>query len=58
MHRTGQGSMRAALIYHHATTERDRVIADALSAHVEAERDDERDREDPDDDGSYRRCRW
>jgi integrase len=51
MHRMGHGSMRAALIYQHATTERDRAIADALSAHVDAERDDGGDGEDPDDDG-------
>ncbi len=31
MHRMGHGSMRAALIYQHATTDRDRSIADALS---------------------------
>ena len=30
MHRMGHGSMRAALISQHATTDRDRVIADAL----------------------------
>ena len=30
MHRMGHGSMRAALIYQHATTDRDRRIADAM----------------------------
>jgi integrase len=34
MHRMGHGSMRAALIYQHATRERDRQIADRLSAIV------------------------
>jgi integrase len=38
MHRMGHGSMRAALIYQHATTDRDRNIADALSALVGRER--------------------
>ncbi len=36
MHRMGHGSMRAALIYQHATGERDRTIADRLSALVES----------------------
>ena len=36
MHRMGHGSMRAALIYQHATTERDRQIADRLSTLVES----------------------
>lgn len=31
MHRMGHGSMRAALIYQHATSERDREIATELS---------------------------
>jgi integrase len=31
MHRMGHGSMRAALIYQHATNQRDRVLADGLS---------------------------
>jgi integrase len=39
MHRMGHGSMRAALIYQHATVERDRSIADQLSALVEAGRE-------------------
>lgn len=34
MHRMGHGSMRAALIYQHATSERDREIADKLSERV------------------------
>jgi integrase len=34
MHRMGHGSMRAALIYQHATTDRDRQIADALGVLV------------------------
>lgn len=34
MHRMGHGSMRAALIYQHATSERDRVLADRLDALV------------------------
>ena len=38
MHRMGHGSMRAALIYQHATTDRDRAIADALGAMVSARR--------------------
>ena len=38
MHRMGHGSMRAALIYQHATSARDRSIATALSALVAANR--------------------
>jgi integrase len=38
MHRMGHGSMRAALIYQHATNARDRRIATALSALVAADR--------------------
>jgi integrase len=38
MHRMGHGSMRAALIYQHATNARDRSIADAMSALVESGR--------------------
>ena len=37
MHRMGHGSMRAALIYQHATGERDREIADALQLRIERE---------------------
>ena len=33
----GHGSMRAALIYQHATGERDREIADALQFRIERE---------------------
>ncbi len=50
MHRMGHGSMRAALIYQHATTERDRVIADAISALVDSGRagaEGEAEQEDP-----------
>ena len=36
MHRMGHGSMRAAMIYQHATAERDRAIADRLSDLVES----------------------
>ena len=35
MYRMGHGSMRAALIYQHATRERDRAIATALDALIE-----------------------
>lgn len=34
MHRMGHASMRAALIYQHATSERDREIADALGERI------------------------
>ena len=34
MHRMGHGSMRAALIYQHATSERDREIAAALDLRI------------------------
>jgi hypothetical protein len=37
MHRMGHGSMRAALIYQHATSQRDREIADALQKLIERE---------------------
>lgn len=37
MHRMGHGSMRAALIYEHATNQRDREIADALGARITRE---------------------
>ena len=33
----GHGSMRAALIYQHATSQRDREIADALQKLIERE---------------------
>jgi len=49
MHRMGHGSMRAALIYQHATSERDQEIADSLSARVQAARDDEGAREEDSD---------
>ena len=38
MHRMGHGSMRAGLIYQHATNARDRSIADAMSGLVESGR--------------------
>jgi integrase len=34
MHRMGQSSMRAALIYQHATSERDREIADGMDRRI------------------------
>jgi integrase len=37
MYRFGHSSMRAALIYQHATSQRDREIADALNAQIERE---------------------
>ena len=38
MHRMGHGSLRAVLIYQHATRERDRQVADRLSVLVESSR--------------------
>jgi hypothetical protein len=38
MHRMGHGTMRAALIYKHASSDRDRRIAEQMSALVEAQR--------------------
>ena len=37
MHRRGHGSMRAALIYQHATSERDREIAAAMDKRISGE---------------------
>jgi hypothetical protein len=37
MHRMGQSSMRAALIYQHATSERDREIADGMDRRIAGE---------------------
>jgi integrase len=51
MHRMGHGSMRAALIYQHATTDRDRSIADALSELVDLGRTDDSAAEDKEEDG-------
>jgi len=34
MHRMGHASMRAALIYQHATSERDREIADSIDKRI------------------------
>jgi integrase len=39
MHRMGHASMRAALIYQHATSDRDREIAAAIDARIGRERD-------------------
>ncbi|MGI8815062.1 MAG: tyrosine-type recombinase/integrase [Pseudonocardia sp.] len=50
MHRMGHGSMRAALIYQHATTERDRQIADAMGAQVDGRTNDSEDDDQADDD--------
>jgi hypothetical protein len=36
MDRMGHDSMRAALIYQHATKDADRRIADALAKHIDA----------------------
>lgn len=53
MHRMGHGSMRAALVYQHASTERDRRIAQEMAAMVERERhartEDQGDDDDPED---------
>jgi hypothetical protein len=38
MGRIGHSTTRAAVIYQHRTIERDRLIAEAISAAVEAER--------------------
>jgi hypothetical protein len=38
MHRMGHGSMRAALLCQHATTDRDRRIADAMQDMIDASR--------------------
>lgn len=48
MHRMGHGTVRAALIYQHATDDRDRQIADALGALVTAQRK----AQDPDEKGA------
>jgi hypothetical protein len=37
MHRMGHGSVRAAMIYQHATSERDREIAERLSTLVQVD---------------------
>jgi integrase len=41
MDRMGHDSMRAALIYQHATKDADRRIADALAKHIDAHADAE-----------------
>lgn len=51
MHRMGHGSIRAALIYQHATTGRDRSIADALSELVDLGRTDDSAAESKKEDG-------
>ncbi len=50
MHRMGHGSMRAALIYQHVTSDRDRSIAGALSKLVAADRPVSRRRDEANDD--------
>ncbi len=59
MQRMGHGSMRAALIYQHATNAHDRSVADAMSALVESGRtegqessDNDTNQADEDDDGA------
>jgi integrase len=47
MARMGHGSARAALIYQHATKQRDATIADALSVSIDLERDRARNGHDP-----------
>jgi hypothetical protein len=37
MHRMGHSGMRAALIYQHATSERDREIAEGIDARIARE---------------------
>ncbi|MQA82734.1 MAG: hypothetical protein GEV10_30480 [Streptosporangiales bacterium] len=51
MRRMGHSSVRAAMIYHHATDERDHAIAKALNELIEAERlaEGDADSTDPDD---------
>jgi hypothetical protein len=48
MRRMGHASTRAAMIYQHASDDRDRVIADAIGAAI----DQWHDGQDDDDDGS------
>lgn len=50
MQRMGHASARAALIYQHATRERDRAIADSLSVLAQQARPDET--EEPQDEGT------
>jgi len=47
MARMGHGSARAAMIYQHATQQRDKTIADALSAGIAAELDRARNGHEP-----------
>ncbi len=51
MHRMGHGSMRAALVSQHATTDRDRSIAEALSALVDLDRTEGTEPESKEEDG-------
>ncbi|KAA9160881.1 site-specific integrase [Amycolatopsis acidicola] len=52
MQRMGQSTVRAAMIYQHATSARDRQIADELNARVELLRGAERNDDDEPDDGA------
>ena len=53
MQRMGQSTVRAAMIYQHATSARDRQIADELNARVERYRKPRRTRgDDEPDDGA------
>ena len=52
MGRMGHDSMRAALIYQHRTADRDRLIADALDALIDAAQKARKDPDDEDDDGN------
>jgi hypothetical protein len=52
MRRMGHSSVRAALIYQHATDDRDQAIAKALNALIEAEMLAEGDAGRTDDDGA------
>jgi hypothetical protein len=58
MHRIGRSSMRAALIYQHATSERDREIADGMDRRIAGEtggksrKNERRKKRDDGDDGA------
>ncbi|HEX3733063.1 MAG TPA: site-specific integrase [Mycobacteriales bacterium] len=52
MARMGHDSMNAALIYQHATSEADRVIADALDAQLGGGHDEDQVQDDDPDDGA------
>jgi hypothetical protein len=51
MRRMGHASTRAAMIYQHASDDRDRVIADTIGAAIDQWQDDQGD-DDDDDDGT------